>query len=538
LAGISGVTTRFRGPALVLLSLLAAAAAAPSRAEPPLRFGTIRIRSLNVFSPEEAERGWIYRFADSLRFTTRDSVIRRFLLFREGEPYNTTRIEESERNLRALPFIKNASITVYPPRNGAVDVEVITQDAWTTEPGINIGGKGGTTTWGIDLKEKDFLGTGRQIALAYDKGSERTVRLAEYRDPYLLGNYWNGLLRYADNSDGSEQTIQIVRPFYSFVTPWATDIVLDNLRQNERIYEDGRAISVFRQKHREALLDYGRAIVASDQEAQRLTAGFHLIHDRFAPEGVALQPILPDERDFRYLFVRFEMDQNDFLKLNYVNRDIRFEDFDLGFNFAVEAAVSPELLGAPSTTEFLRLATARGWRFRRSFLQTQLAYETRIEGGSFRHQVLSASAFFAYRFDTRLIQTFVSRMQVDRGWRLDRDLQFFADGDNGLRGYPLHAYAGNRRILWNLEHRVFWGREYLQLASPGAVVFADIGGAVPDGRPFRGSDIKSDVGIGLRASISRAASNSVVRIDLAYPLNRDPFGRRRPIVSFSSGQVF
>jgi hypothetical protein len=144
LAGISGVTTRFRGPALVLLSLLAAAAAAPSRAEPPLRFGTIRIRSLNVFSPEEAERGWIYRFADSLRFTTRESVIRRFLLFREGEPYNTTRIEESERNLRALPFIKNASITVYPPRNGAVDVEVITQDAWTTEPGFQLSGRSST----------------------------------------------------------------------------------------------------------------------------------------------------------------------------------------------------------------------------------------------------------------------------------------------------------------------------------------------------------------------------------------------------------
>ena len=528
------LTTRFLAAALVVFPLLAPAS---SRADEPLRVGTITIRALNVFSPEEAERGWVYRLADSLRFQTRESVIRRFLLFHEGDPYNATRIEETERNLRALPFLKNASIAVYPPRGGLVDVEVVTQDAWTTEPGINIGGKGGTTTYGVDLKEKDFLGSGRQVALDYAKGTERTVRQAEYRDPYFLGNYWNGLLRYADNSDGSEQAIEIGRPFFSFVTPWATDIFLDNLRQDERIFEDGREISRFHQKHQEILLDYGRALVATDIAAVRVTAGFHLLRDRFAP--VRQTTTLPDARSFRYLFARFEMDQNDFLKWNYVNRDIRFEDFDLGRNVAVEAGVSPALFGLPRTTEYVKASVGQGWRiFSRAFVQAQVSYETRFEEGTTRHSIVSATAFFAYRFDTRTIQTFVSRLQLDRGWRLDKDFQFFADGDNGLRGYPLHAYAGNRRILWNLEHRIFSGREYLQLVSPGAVVFADVGGAVPEERPFRRADVKSDVGIGLRGSISRAATNSVVRIDLAYPLNRDPFGRRRFIVSFSSGQSF
>jgi hypothetical protein len=529
------VTTRLFAAALVLLPLVAPPTA---RADEPLRIGTIIIRAVNVFSPEEAERGFVYRLANSLRFQTREAVIRRFLLFHEGDPYNATRIEETERNLRALPFVKSASIAVYPPRNGLVDVEVVTQDSWTTEPGVNLGGKGGATTYGVDLKEKDFLGSGRQVALAYAKGTERTVRQAEYRDPYFLGNYWNGVLRYADNSDGSEQEIQIGRPFFSFVTPWATDIALDNLRQDERIFDEGREISRFHQKHQEVLLDYGRALVATDIEAQRVTAGFHLLRDRFSPDR-GDPALVPDMRNFRYLFARFEMDQNDFLKLNYVNRDIRFEDFDLGRNLALEAGVSPAFLGVPRTTEYVRASAAQGWRlFSRAFLQAQVSYETRFEEGSTRNQILSAMAFFAYRFDTRTIQTFVSRLQVDRGWRLDRDVQFFADGDNGLRGYPLHAYAGNRRVLWNLEHRIFSGKEYLQLVSPGAVVFADLGGAVPDGRPFRTSDVKSDVGIGLRASISRAATNSVVRIDLAYPLNRDPFGRRRFIVSFSSGQVF
>jgi outer membrane translocation and assembly module TamA len=70
------------------------------------------------------------------------------------------------------------------------------------------------------------------------------------------------------------------------------------------------------------------------------------------------------------------------------------------------------------------------------------------------------------------------------------------------------------------------------------VVFFDTGTAVSPGNPMRLSDFKTDGGLGLRFSISRAASNSVVRIDFAYPLDRDFFGRRRLLVSFSSGQVF
>ena len=122
--------------------------------------GTILIQPLNVFSPEEAARGWVYRLANSLRFSTRESTIREFLLFKEGDPYNATRIEETERNLRALPFLKSATITVSPPHDGKVDVDVVTQDSWTTEPGISVGSKGGTTTYSFGLKEKDFLGYG------------------------------------------------------------------------------------------------------------------------------------------------------------------------------------------------------------------------------------------------------------------------------------------------------------------------------------------------------------------------------------------
>lgn len=521
--------------AVLGLALLCSALAG---GQEPFQIGQVTIRALDVFSPEEAARGWLYRAADALHIETRESVIRKFLLFAEGDVYNPTRLEETERNLRALPFLKSASVTAGPPHDGVVDVEVVTQDAWTTEPGISFGGKGGTTTYAFDLKEKDFLGTGRQVAVAYARGTERIIRLVQYKDPYLFGPYWNGNFTYLYNSDGAEARVRINRPFFSFIDPWSTDFFFSNLQQNDRLFQGGEPSARFRRKHRELQLQYGRAVEATDRRARRLTAGFQWLEDVFSHAPRRPEDILPEDRRFRTVFLQYEEVQNDFLKLNYVNRDVRYEDFNLGRSLLARVGISPAVFGAPRTTEFLRLEAEQGWRLGAgSFLQAQLALGTRFQGGP-RNAILSGSLTYVRKLDTRMLQTFLSRLQYDQGWNLDRDVQFFADGGTGLRGYRLHAFEGNKRIIWNAEHRLFSGREFFQLISPGAVVFFDTGTAVPPGQPLRLADFKSDVGLGLRFSISRAASNSVLRIDGAYALNRDARGRRGFLVSFSSGQVF
>lgn len=515
-----------------------AAFACRALADEPLRVGHITIRSLNVFSPEEAARGWLYRAADALHIETRESVIRKFLLFREGEPYDPARLEETERNLRVLPFLKAASVLPGPPHDGVVDVMVTTQDAWTTQPGISFGKKGGVTTYSFSFEEKDLLGTGRSATISYGKDPDRIDRLVEYKDPYLLGPYWNSDFLYSANSDGTEEAVRIGRPFYSFVSPWSADFLLTHLSQNDRIFEDGEESSLFQQAHREFHVRYGRALTASDARARRLSVGFEVLEDEFNHVPDHPNDVLPDNRKFRYVGLKYEDVSNDFIKLNYVNRDSRIEDFNLGRSFSVTAAVSPSLFGLDRTTEFLQAQGDEGWRLSPwSFLQAHLGFETRLDRGV-QNAILSANVNFVRKFDTSLLQTFVSHLQYDQAWNLDRDVQFFADGANGLRGYRLHSFEGNKRIIWNLEHRLFTGREILQLASFGAAVFFDTGAATPEGRPLKLSEFKSDVGVGLRIAISRASTNSILRIDAAYPLNPDPFGRKGWLISFSSGQVF
>jgi hypothetical protein len=512
-----------------------------AQATPPLRIGKVTIRNLDVYTAHEASRGRFYRTADRLHIETKPSVIERFLLFHEGDEYRPERLAETERNLRTLRFLKSASVTASPPHDGVVDVTVTTQDSWSISPETQGGSKGGASTYGVNLSDGNVFGYGKDISVGWDKGADRSRSTIEYNDPSFFAPYWNAKVRYGSNSDGYEHRMVVTRPFYSFATPWAADFVYDGLRQADKLYADGLEVERFRQKHRLMIASAGMALDPNDALAQRLTAGVRIVRDEFftltgAP-AERLSQTLPDGRDFRYLFVRYDRVENDFVKLNFVNKDLRFEDFNLGRQFSAETALSPSALGTDRTVGFARVGLARGRRVSDDgFVLPSISAETRLDSG-IRNAIVSSSMMFVHRIDVGdYPRTFVARATALSGWRTDRDLQFFADGMTGLRGYRMHTFEGNRAFIVNVEERLYLGREILQLASPGVVAFADFGNATYGGVGQLMS-LKSDVGFGFRMGLPRTPKN-LLRLDFAYALNRDPLGRRGWLISFSSGQAF
>src|SRR5213078_121656 len=78
----------------------AAVAIAPASAQAPPRIRYIRIETENVF--QDAESSFLARAADAIHGVTRAEVVRRELLFAEGNALDPPRLAETERNLRAL----------------------------------------------------------------------------------------------------------------------------------------------------------------------------------------------------------------------------------------------------------------------------------------------------------------------------------------------------------------------------------------------------------------------------------------------------
>lgn len=514
---------------LVLLALLIGTGAFAE----PLRIGKIIVRPLDVYSDDEANRGAVYGFADRLHIETRESVIRKFLLFREGDPYRPERLEETERNLRGQRFLKSASVTAQPPHDGVVDVVVTTQDSWSIAPETQAGNKGGASQVGASIVETNLLGSGKAMALRWDKNVDRTRFLIDYQDPTINSSYWNARVTYGMNSDGYEHAFSLGRPFYAFATPWSTDFRFDSLRQDDRLYLAGETTDRFRHDASRIVASFGRAFDPNDVRANRLVSGIRVVRDEFSEQTGTT---LPESRNFRYAFVRYERAINDFVKLNFVNKDLRYEDFNLGGSYSIETAVSPRAFGTTSNTFFGRACASAGRRLgANSFMIPSFTIESRFDGGA-ANSVANATVNYVKRFDTDHPTATVARVTVTDGWRLDKDVQFFADGLTGLRAYRLHAFTGSRSFIANVEQRIYLGREIAQLVSPGIVAFFDTGNATYGGAS-KLLAVKSDVGVGIRIGLPRSPKN-LIRIDVAYPLNTE-FGRRRGLlVSFASGQAF
>jgi len=526
------------GPILAAACLVLAALPGPSRAADSLRVGTITVRTLDVYTAAERASGWPYRAAAAVHVRTRESVVRKFLLFHEGDPYEPERLAETERNLRALGFIKRASVVAGPPHDGVVDITVTTQDTWTTEPSLVLSRKGGVSTFGVSLLERDLLGTGRELQIAYDEEPTRITRSFAFTDPNLLGPYRKGFVYHSENSDGRQDVGGIERPFSSVSTARSGALLYEVTRGNERIYRNGAAVFEYRQEHEGYRAEAGFALHRTPVSARRLSAGILWLEDRFSALPARPDDLRPGDRRHRYLFLRAESVTNDLVKLDYVDSDSRYQDFNLGPRVSVLLGLSPALGAVARTTGLASAEASAGARLGAgTYLLTHLSGQSRI-GDPRANAVVQGEARLVRRFRTGLRQTLVGRLNVTRGWDLDRDTQFFADGDTGLRGYPLWAYEGDRRVILNLEHRVFSGRELFQVVAPGAAVFFDAGSAVSSGSPLRPGRMKSDVGAGLRLALPRAAVHSLFRIDAAWPLSPDPAGRRDVLISFSSSQAF
>ena len=94
-------------------SLLLAAAASgqtpPVEPSPP-SIGVIEVSSREVFDARGGGLFAPHRIANRLHVRTRDHIIRRELLFETGDPLDRELIDQTERNLRGLWFLRDARV--------------------------------------------------------------------------------------------------------------------------------------------------------------------------------------------------------------------------------------------------------------------------------------------------------------------------------------------------------------------------------------------------------------------------------------------
>ena len=493
------------------------AAAGQDTLTPPPFIGTIEIVGHEVFDEPAEGFSAPYRIANKIHAQTRENVIRRELLFASGDPVRSELLEQTERNLRGLPFVREARVeTVSVDADGdgrteRVDVRVVTWDAWSLTPRVDFEQVEDRTIWEAGFAEKNLLGLGKEVAVTHRTNLDRTTDRFLYHDPQLAGSRFMLTASVAELSDGEEGFFTFDRPYFSLEDEWAFSIRAGAFSRRDPLFKDGEEVGRLRHRAQWGALEIGRAFRQRATSAVRFHVAYHARDERVGSDG----------RDFGVVEVGIRSVEHRFTRITHVNSFERAEDFNFGAQSYATVGLSTAAFGGNDRRVFFVSAGhSRGIAFRSNHLLIAgVGISGRHEPGQWLNAIAEARVDYLRKHATR--HALVGQVRFRGGHNLDPEVQLLIGAKSGLRGYPVRQFAGTRSLLLSAEERWFFADDVGQLVSLGAAAFVDSGFAWPDGQSIRLRDLKSAVGVGLLIGRNRLSTRGGgVRIDVSYALAR------------------
>jgi len=497
---------------------------------------TIIIDNRDIFDEAQAKSNFLFRLANALHINTRPYVIRREVLFKQGEPLDSLRLAETARNLRARRLFTQVTIDTVRQDDRLAAV-IRTRDGWTTTPRISLSfASDGTTTAVLGVTDRNLLGTGNYGRAWWVKGVDRSgfvLQTALRRlggSPMTLGG---GVFLLSDGTAGN----------------WATGVPY-------RAYPDRNALMYDGEAADRRILQFRATNIALDTTAYQRRAFTNRLNGGIAPISTPKEYLrvggTAEVRNEIYIlrqdtalaipdtitatiggYVGYS--RADFNLVRYVN-GFGQEDVNLSRSLHLSVKVTPEAFGWESFGVGPRLDLSAG---------------TRLGAGYARGWVVANALFNSAGLDSGRVvfgATVAARPGPEsrhvtvlsvRGGMQDNPPPGgeFDLGFNVLpRGFPPHAFVGTRSLSGTLEHRWYAWDGILRVINVGLAAFLDYGGAWYSGQPSRyGGNIGMGlrIGSGLSAGIGRTA-----RIDVAYLFGDGVTGRTGSRWSFSLGPSF
>ena len=98
---------------------------------------SIDLRIRNVFDLEDPRQDHILgRLANFVHIRSRERIIAREVMFQSGVPVSAALVRETERNLRALSYVREAGIVPERGDDGTLRALVVIDDAWSLKGGF------------------------------------------------------------------------------------------------------------------------------------------------------------------------------------------------------------------------------------------------------------------------------------------------------------------------------------------------------------------------------------------------------------------
>ncbi|HEX5436996.1 MAG TPA: BamA/TamA family outer membrane protein [Gemmatimonadaceae bacterium] len=460
--------------------------------------------------------------------TTKDGVIRDLLRLKVGEPCTELERSESERILRAQPFIATASVRALPESGGRVTILVRTVDEIPAQLGGAMRGSGISA---VTLGNTNVLGYGMALDAGWQQGfAFRDGMSAHFTDYHALHGPYTFAIGGRRAPLGSDFSTSLAEPFLTNLQHTAWHVGYSDRHGYMSFLRPGDEHNVSLGLRR-TLWDVG-GMVRVGPPSRRVFIGALATHERSGPAAAGviitregMEPDTTGVLDARYgsyestrLGALLGVRLVSFMPVHGFDALDATQDLAKGVQLGLIAARGVRAFGGDGSADFFSGDLYGGTGTPESFLGARTEVEGQRSRGTGRWNAIVASGRLAWYLKSSEAETFIASGEFSGAWRTTLPFELaLGDPEGGVRGYIDSRIAGSRRLVFRAENRWRLGTltKFVRLGVAG---FADMGSVWAGGVPFgQTSGMKGSVGVGLLAAIPQH-SRQLLRLDLAVPV--------------------
>jgi hypothetical protein len=420
----------------------------------------IDIQRLNVFganinNPASTHPKKIENLLNKTHFNTNENIIRKNLLFSQGDTISPLTLSDNERILRQLSYIDDARIIVVPVSDEEADIVVLTKDVYSLGGEFNFEGiKKGSAA----LFDKNIFGMGHEfgIEIPYDADSTDSPGFGVH---YTIDNIWKSFanlnLFYLHGLGKKTYGFSLRRELISSAQKYAGGI---SVKQMYTI-EDLDTLPVpepLKFNYQDYWLQ--RSFLINQESVTRIIFGARYTHNNVFERPFILPDSHRELQKYQLYLFSAAISVQKYYKTNLIYSYGRTEDIPFGGLFRLTIGNEFNEFEDSGKRTYLGAEAALGKSSKAvGYFYTSAGIATFLDGNQSKQGVLELSMkYFSNLIKVRnsMIRNFVY-FDYTRGFDRNTDEYLNFVEDNGFSGFKNDSVKGAQRLIVSLESVLF-----------------------------------------------------------------------------------
>lgn len=459
----------------------------------------IEIIRLNVFgtninTPLYYDPNNIEALLNKTHINTTEFIVRKSLLFSEGDTISPLIFSDNERLLRKLPFIDDARIIVLAFSDKDADIVVITKDVYSLGGNYNYKG---INRGVVSLFEKNVLGMGHELNLEvpYDTRATHSMGLGiSYSINNISKTFINLDLNFYNALEDTHYGFRFSRDLISATTKYAGGISVLHMSASEDL--DSLLVP---QPLKYNLQDYWliRSFLINRESVSRAIFGIRYINNNVFDRPFILPSSYYDLQKYRIFIGSAALSIQKYYKTNLIYSYGRTEDIPYGG--LIRMTVGKEINEFKDRTYIGGDAALGKSSQELGYFHVSTGLGAFINRGKSEQGILKLGLNYFSNlliFRNYMIRNFMS-INYTRGFGRYTDERLYFSHENGFAGFRNDSVNGTQRVTVSLESVIFSPANFYGFRF-AFFAFADASFLAETNQLIRNGNALSGIGLGMR----------------------------------------